>query len=60
MFKSKKNKEERKKPLKYRFQFVYVFGESNVGKEREFITKTKKLGKVLVARKINFVYRGGI
>ena len=56
----RKEGKERKKPPKYRFQSVCVFGESNVGKEVEFITTTNELRKILIAQKINFMYRRGI
>ena len=66
MFDSKKKKEERKerkkrkKPPKHRFQSICVFGESNVGREEEFIVAANELANILIARKINFVYGGGI
>ena len=60
MFESEKMKEERKKPSKHRFQSIYVFNESDVGKKGEFIVIANELGKVLVATKIHFVYKGGI
>ena len=60
MSESKKKKKEKKTPPKHRFQYIYVFGESNVGKEGEFVATVKELGKILAARKIHFMYRGGI
>ena len=60
MSESKKKKEERKKPPKHIFHSICVFGESDVGKEGEFIVVTNELGNVLAARKIHFVYGGGI
>ena len=64
MFESKKEErkeeKERKKPPKHRFHSTYVFGESDVRKEGEFIVVANELGKVLVARKIHFAYGGGI
>ena len=61
MFESKKEErteKERKKPLKHRFHFIYVFDEFDVGKEGEFIVVANELGKVLATRKIHFVYGG--
>ena len=60
MFESKKKKKKRKKPLKHRFQSIYVFSESDVGKEGEFIAIANELGKALATRKIHFVFKGGI
>ena len=64
MSESKKEKEERrkekKKPPKHRFKSICVFGESDVGKEGEFLAASSELGHVLASRKINFVYGGGI
>ena len=66
MFESKKKKDERreekerKKPSKHRFKSIYVFNGSDVGREGEFIARASGLGNVLVARKINFMYGGGI
>ena len=64
MFESKKKDrkegKDRKKPPKHRFQSICVFDKSNVGEKGEFIAATNELGKVLTARKINFMYRGGI
>ena len=60
MSESKKKKKERKKPLKHRFQFICVLGEFDVRREGEFIAVANELGNVLVTKKINFVYEGGI
>ena len=66
MFESKKKKEEkkegkeRKRPPKHRFKSICVFSESDVKREREFIVTVSELGNVLVTKKINFVYGGGI
>ena len=60
MSESKKKKEEREKLLKHRFQSIYVFGESDVRKEGEFVATANELRNVLAARKIHFVYGGGI
>ena len=46
--------------MKHRFQSICVFGESDVGKEGEFVATANELGKVLSARKIHFVYGRGI
>ena len=45
---------------KYRFKSICIFGETDEGKNREFLTAAKELGIALAARKINFVYGGGI
>ena len=60
MSESNKKKEERKTPLKCRFHSICIFGEPDVGKEGEFVAAAKELGKVVAARKIHFVYGGGI
>ena len=60
MSESNKKKEERKTPPKCRFHSICIFGESDVGKEEEFVAASNELGKSLAARKIHFVYGGGI
>ena len=63
--KKKKRRRERKKnkeknPPRHRFKFICVFDESNVRREGECIAATSEQGNVLAARKINFMYGGGI
>ena len=41
------------------FKTICVFDGSNIGKNGEFVKATNKLGKILVAKKINLVYGGG-
>ena len=66
MSESKKEKEERneekekKRTPKHKFNSICVFGESEVGKEREFIAAASEVGNVLAAKKINFIYGGGV
>ena len=50
--KDEKNEEkERKRPPKYRFKSICIFGESDVGKEGEFIAVASELGNVLAVEK---------
>ena len=60
MSETKKKKKKRKKPLKHRFQSICVFSKFDVGKEGEFVAVANKLEKILTARKIHFLYGGGI
>ena len=54
-------KEEKKGIMsKYRFKPICIFGETDEGKDREFLTAAKELGTALAARKTNFVYGGDI
>ena len=40
-------------------QNISIFGGSSPWKEKEFLESTNHFGRVLAARKIHFVYRGG-
>ena len=54
-----KEKKESETP-KCRLNAVCVFGESDFGKTGEFLSASSELGSALAARKINFVYGGGV
>ena len=55
-------KKEEKKGItpKCRFKSICIFGETDFVQDGEFLNAAKELGGALAARKINFVYRGGI
>ena len=57
---SEKKKEKKGITPKCRFTSICIFGETDVGKDGEFLTAAKELGNELADRKINFVYAGGI
>ena len=43
-----------------RFTSICIFGDTDVGKDADFLIAAQDLGKALAARKINFLYGGGI
>lgn len=55
-------KKEEKKGItpKCRFKSICIFGETDFVQDGEFLNAAKELGGALAARKINFVYGGGI
>ena len=59
MSESKKEKEG-KKSSKNRLKSIYVFGESSIGKDGEFLQLARELGYTFTLKNMNFVYRGGI
>ena len=51
----------KEKPLKHRFKSIYVFSEFDVEKKRDFIAAAiSELGNVLITKKINLMYGGGV
>ena len=57
---SKKKKEKKGITPKCIFTSICIFGEIDMEKNGKFLTTAKELGNELAARKINFVYGGGI
>ena len=57
MAESKRVKSE---TLKCRMKSICIFGESDFCKSEEFLAASKELGVALAARKINFIYGGGV
>ena len=55
-------RKEKKKGItpKCRLKSICIFGETDSGKDGEFLNAAKELGTALAARKINFIYGGGI
>ena len=47
-------------PSRHIFKSICVFSELNVGNNGEFLIVASDISNALIARKINFVYRGGI
>jgi len=57
---SEREKERSGITLKCSFKSICIFGETDLGKDKEFIPTANELGRALAARKINFIYGGGI
>ena len=57
---SERKEEKKGITLKYRFKSICIFGKTDFVKDGEFLTVAKELGNALAAKKINFVYEGGI
>ena len=55
-----KTEEEGAKPSKHKLKSICVFGESDVGKDGEFLQAARNLGHEIARRNINFIYGGGI
>ena len=56
----RKKEKEVENPSRHRFKAIYVFSDLETRKSGEFLTTASDLGNVLITRKINLVYRGGI